>query len=144
MKYIILFICATLSLNIAAQQTIDNRSKEVYEANKTIIESGQYQFNADWVFEGKTRGQLQGQNTIRIDHTTTTIKLTTLEGNTIDVSGTVSDYKVNLDDENAQLYINFKIDDYSVSLKTAPNGHPFVEISSDNRDISYRGRLGSL
>lgn len=140
------FLIAIASPSIGFSQsalTKEEKVQAMYNLNKKIVESKNFNFIATWVFSDNERGEVaEDANTITINGTAIYGALTTLDTNkpAIMLKGSMQNYNANFNDETHQITISFRIGAYNATLAVKPNGIAFLTLNShNNKTITYKG-----
>ncbi len=140
------FLIAIASPSIGFSQsalTKEEKVQAMYNLNKKIVESKNFNFIATWVFSDNERGEVaEDANTITINGTAIYGALTTLDANkpSVMLKGSMQNYNVNFNDEAHQITISFRIGAYNATLAVRPNGIAFLTLNShNNKTITYKG-----
>lgn len=123
--------------------TKEEKVQAMYNLNKKIIESKNFNFIANWVFNDSKRGEVaEDANTITINSSAINGALTTLDAKkpSVMLKGSMQNYNANFNDEAHQITINFRIGAYNATLEVKPNGIAFLTLNSqNNKTITYKG-----
>lgn len=143
------FLIAIASPSIGFSQsalTKEEKVQAMYNLNKKIVESKNFNFIATWVFSDSERGEVtEDTNTITINKSNIYGALTTLDANkpSVMLKGSMQNYNVNFNDETHQITISFRIGAYNATLEVKPSGIAFLELKNSNgtEKLKYRGGL---
>ncbi|WP_157957230.1 hypothetical protein [Winogradskyella tangerina] len=119
----------------------------LYEKNKTIINSNIYQFNGDWVFEGRNREELVSSNNfMKIDGKAVegTFHALSSERRVITYNDELSDYKVNFNDSKQEITIKFVLSGQNIIIDLKPNGKAFIKMDGPLGKITQVGKISKL
>lgn len=140
------FLIAIASPSIGFSQsglTKEEKVQAMYNLNKKIVESKNFNFIAAWVFGDDKRSEVaEDANAITINSSTIYGTLSTLDANkpSIMLKGGLENYNVDFNDEAHEITISFKNDAYSATLEVKPNGIAFLTLNSqNNKTITYKG-----
>ena len=138
----------------AFAQTKEEQNKlfqATYNQSKVLIQSKDYTFVGEMVYDNKTREGLKSDfNSITIKKSRVSGALATLssDNRTFDLNGKIEGYKVSFDDEKQQISIRFTVKTESqpleVRIDIKPNGNAFLEVKRKSSSASYKGKLKSL
>lgn len=143
------FLIVIVSPSIGFSQsalTKEEKVQAMYNLNKKIVESKNFNFIATWVFSDSERGEVnEDTNTITINKSNIYGALTTLYANkpSVMLKGSMQNYNVNFNDEAHQITISFRIGVYNATLEVKPSGIAFLELKNSNgtEKLKYRGGL---
>ena len=158
MRYIyIVFLVAGLMSSFTAiaqenQQSQQDVFQSIYNASKEKIQSQQYQYIGEYVYQNKTREILEGNsNTLSINGSNANGKITALKkaNKTFVVDGTIKDYDVDYNDSKRTIRVKFKVESpaegYDVLIDVKPNGNAFLTLKNSAMEtISWTGKLAAL
>ena len=123
--------------------TKEEKVQAMYNLNKKIIESKNFNFIANWVFNDSERGEVaEDANTVTINSSAINGALTTLDAKkpSVMLKGSMQNYNANFNDEAHQITIKFRIGAYNATLEVKPNGIAFLTLNSqNNKIITYKG-----
>lgn len=146
---IILALLAFSATSIScAQSKVSQEEKfqSIYNSNKALIETQSYQFIGEWVFDNKKRRQLDTEvNVIKIEASTCSGQLKALNADkSIDISGAITNYKANFNDEKQQISIEFAVNGSMVYIDIKQHGSIFLTVKSSVNNISQVGKIKHL
>jgi hypothetical protein len=151
---LIAFIFSLFATTHTLAQTKENQNKlfkSNYNQSKVLVQSRDFSFVGDMVYENKTRERLNADsNTISIKTAKVSGILTALtsKNETFNFNGAIEDYKVLYDDEKQQILIQFNVktatQTLNVRIEVKPNTNAFLEVKSKSSSASYVGKLKSL
>jgi len=140
------FLIAIVSPSIGFSQsglTKEEKVEAMYNLNKKIVESKNFNFIATWVFSDSERGEVaEDANTITINSSAIYGALTTLDAKkpSVMLKGSMQNYNVSFNDKTHKITINFRISAYNATLEVKPNGIAFLTLNShNNKTITYKG-----
>lgn len=144
------------------KQMKEEKAMQDYTATLDLINSGNYQFEADWAItqNGKRISLISSPNYLRMANGEADIDLPYFgvahsptagygNGGGIVFKGSVDDYKEKTDDKKQKIAIHFsgkaKSDRYSFKLTVFKNRNANLTVTSNNRSgITYDGKISVL
>jgi hypothetical protein len=143
---IVLFVFnATAYCGAQTKTTQKEKFESTYNALKTLVKSERFQYKGEMVYNHNGREKLDSNlNTISVNGTEILGLVTSFKSDNkaFDINGTLENYKVNYDDENQRITIQFKVNIYNVSIEVKPNGNAFLKVSNGlNSTINWTGKL---
>ena len=139
----------TSLLNAQNQQTQKEQFEKNYQSLKSLVKTQDFNFVGEVVFDGSTREKLDNKtNTISINDSEIAGKMISLKsvGKTIDVNGSIENYKAIFDDDAQYIFMEFNAKsatqslDFTIEIK--PNGKATLTVLSVNDDsITWVGYL---
>ncbi len=149
---LMVFFCTTTHMSAQTKEKQNKIFEATYHQSKTRVQSQQYTFVAEMVYENKTRERLNGDsNSISVNKTKVEGTLTTLtsENKTFNLNGIIEDYNVSFDDDTQQISIQFNVKSLGQPLEVLvdvkPNGNVFLVLKSRGKPTTcYVGELEKL
>lgn len=147
--FTVLFSLCAISYSTAqVKEKQQAQFETTYNQSKAIVQSQDYSFVGEMVYEDKTRERLNSEsNTIVIQKSQVsgTLASLTSEGEIFNLNGSIQDYKVSFSDDTQEISIQFKVKSESnfseVQIDVKPNGNAFLEFKSLNSSASYTGKI---
>ncbi|WP_422104498.1 DUF4251 domain-containing protein [Winogradskyella sp.] len=139
----LLIYIALPSQSFGQEQIKKDRAEAIYLGHKALVETQNFKFVADWVFNDGKRKEVPGDlNTIRINTSEVKGLLATFDSaNKIyGFKDKLEDYSTQFNDGEQQITIQFKTGMYHITITIKPNGNAFLDLSANNSKLAtYRG-----
>ena len=137
---------AATSLSCAqTKMTQKEKFQSTYNAVKDLVQSKDYKFVGEVVYNNKKRSRLDGSsNTITVNQSEVSGQAFSLEGRQVTVKGTITNYNVNFDDDTQEINIEFNLDGTKVYIDIKPNGNAFLAIKSSVDNITQVGKVQDI
>ncbi|WP_369994615.1 DUF4251 domain-containing protein [Winogradskyella sp.] len=137
------FIATGLSC-AQAKTTQKEMFQSTYNEVKALVQSKDYKFAGEVVFNNKKRTRLdQALNTIAISKNEVSGQVSSLDNKTVAINGKITNYNVNFDDDSQKISIEFNVENMEVYIDIKPNGNAFLTIKSGVDDITQAGKVES-
>ncbi|WP_299109916.1 DUF4251 domain-containing protein [uncultured Winogradskyella sp.] len=147
-KLILLAFIFSLSATTYVSAQTKQSQKEVfapiYQNSKSIVKSESFLYVGNMVLEDRTREKLSDDsNQLVISDSKMSGELVSIKSKnkTINVSGDISDYNVNFNDDKQEISISFSVksasETVSVNIEVKPSGNAFLTASSGNDTLIY-------
>ncbi|MEO1031231.1 MAG: DUF4251 domain-containing protein [Bacteroidota bacterium] len=141
----LLIYIAIPSQSFGQEQIKKDRAEAIYLGHKALVETQNFKFVADWVFNNDTRKEVPGDlNTIRINTSEVKGLLATVDSDrkAIAFKGNITNYSAQFNDDNQEIFIGFQVDNYSVSIEVKSNRTVFLSLNTTNGEtIKYKGSI---
>lgn len=144
---ILTLICgfAATSLSCAQSKTTQKEKfQSTYSEMKALVQSKEYKFVGEVVYNNKKREMLDGAtNYIEVNQNQSSGLASTLDpkDKALNFNGKITTYNVNFDDDAQKISIEFKVDGMAFYIDIKPNGNAFLVIKGDALNINQVGSI---
>lgn len=143
----LLFGFTATSLSCAQSKTTQKEKfQSTYNEMKALVQSKDYKFVGDFVYNNKKREKLDtATNNIAVNQSEVSGFASALyaKDEAINVNGKITNYNVNFDDDAQEIAIEFTVDDIKFYIDIKPNGNAFLAIKSSVNNITQVGKVQS-
>ncbi|WP_299128646.1 DUF4251 domain-containing protein [uncultured Winogradskyella sp.] len=138
----LVFVSAS-TYSCAQKMTQKEKFQSTYDTAKRLVLSKDYKFVGEVVYSNKNRETLEpNTNFIDIKQDNATVNLNKLRSkDNHKLKDTITDYKVDLDDEKQTIAISFKINDNEFYIDVKPNGNAFLTLKNG---LDYTSQVGKI
>jgi hypothetical protein len=142
---VILFSLSATTYSCAQSKSAQNEKfQATYTNSKALVESHNFQFVGEVVYNNKRREKLDSDAIISINESKVSgivIGLTNLN-ESYNLDGEIENYKEVCNDDNQQISIEFNVKKLKIFIDIKPNGNAFLTVSSGPGDyISWTGHI---
>jgi len=145
-------LSVTTFLTAQSKQTQREVFATTYHNTKTLVNSQQFLYVGEMVYNNETREVLNDEiNTLIINKSQVSGKVVSIKSDkkTVNVTGKIENYNVSFDDQKQEVNITFNVNTgnktATLNIEVKPNGNAFLTVSSAGvENISWTGKLKNL
>lgn len=140
--------------NVSSQTKVEQKKafQATYNQSKSIVQSEEYRFVAELVYENKTRERIDSDsNSLIIENAYVKGSLSSLsaQNKTFSFNATIENYKVSFDDNMQQISIQFvaksSTQSTEITIDVKRNGNAFLVIKNAGKPVAYyTGKLKTI
>lgn len=146
MLALIFSISASTAVYAQSKPTQKETFQATYNTMKALVQSKDYKYVGEVVFEDRKRERLSGDvNTLSIDNSNATGLLQALgeSDKVYPIKGEISNYNVNFNDDLQTISIEFNVNKKTIYIDIKANGNAFLTVEDGVNKITQRGKLES-
>ncbi len=145
-------LSATTFVTAQSKQTQREVFATTYHNTKALINSQQFLYVGEMVYNNETREVLNDEiNTLIINKSEVSGKVVSIKSDkkTVNVTGKIENYNVSFNDQKQEVNISFNVNTgnkrATLNIEVKPNGNAFLTVSSAGvENISWTGKLKNL